>query len=180
MVSQSSHLATRTTRSTVLKSFQGQDFAMNDYQWPKQLPAENNPAISKCIFSLAWSEASRFSPKRVLNATVLPNLLLLDWTPFSCRPSQRHQVTCWTGSGVSEQYLLDLHIKANVMRGVFGVEVLIVWYYGPGDLSESIFHAWVKQRKVEPKGRMVFGDKEPDQELENSERLETSVETLER
>lgn len=74
------------------------------YEWlsvTKTAASWKQSSISKCIFSLAWSEASQFSPKRVLNATVLPNLLLLDWTPFSCRPSQRHQITCRTGSGVS-------------------------------------------------------------------------------
>ena len=159
-------------------------FAMNDYQRQKQMPAENNPAISKCIFPLPWRQASQFPQKgSSMQLFCQINLLLLDRTAFWCRHSQRHHVTFQTGSGVSKQYFLDLHsisIKADVFRGVFEVEVLTVWCYEPGDLSENIFHTWVKQRMVVPRGRIISGDKEPDQELENSERLETSIETLER
>lgn len=157
---------------------------MNDYQWWKWLPAENNPAISKCIFPLPLRQDSLFPQKgSSMQLFCQTNLLLMDQNLFYCRPSDRHQVTFQIGSEVSKQHLLDLHsisVKADAFRGGFGVEVLIRWCHEPGDLSESIFHVWVKQRKVVARGRMVSGDKEPDQELENSERLETTAEILER
>lgn len=45
---------------------------MNDYQQTKELPAENDPAITKCIFPSPWRPASQLLHEKASMQLFLP------------------------------------------------------------------------------------------------------------
>lgn len=92
---------------------------VNDYQQP-QLLAEDDPAISK-VSSHSLEGRALYSFEKGPRCNCFAKyFILLDQNLCSCRPSQRHQVMFQSCSGVSKQYLLDLH---NI-KLMFSVESL--------------------------------------------------------